>query len=149
MKPKISLPHLQRPAIRHIQLHEPELPKSAPNFFQIMKNPVFWDVCRLLATYLCRFLACGFFYPEDGGDTFLRNVGSHKIYTAPHPRRRHSSYSLLWNPQILLFQINFNGIFLSTLKSHRLSRPFRHSDYNFVCLPNLTYACYKPSTFHP
>jgi hypothetical protein len=22
---------------------------------------------------------------------FLRNVGSHKIYTAPHPRRRHSS----------------------------------------------------------
>jgi hypothetical protein len=36
-------------------------------------------------------LACGFFFPEDGGDTFLRNVGSHKIYTAPHPRRRHSS----------------------------------------------------------
>jgi hypothetical protein len=25
---------------------------------------------------------CGFFYPEDGGDTFLRNVGSDKIYTA-------------------------------------------------------------------
>jgi hypothetical protein len=23
------------------------------------------------------------FYPEDGGDTLLRNVGSHKIYTAP------------------------------------------------------------------
>jgi hypothetical protein len=36
------------------------------------------------------FLARGFFYPEDVGDTFLRNVGSHKIYTAPHPRRRHS-----------------------------------------------------------
>jgi hypothetical protein len=31
------------------------------------------------------FLARGFFYPEDGGDKFLRNVGSHKIYTAPHP----------------------------------------------------------------
>jgi hypothetical protein len=30
------------------------------------------------------------FYPEDGGDTFLRNVGSHKIYRAPHFRRRHS-----------------------------------------------------------
>jgi hypothetical protein len=28
---------------------------------------------------------CGVFYPEDGGDTFLRNVGSHKINTAPHP----------------------------------------------------------------
>jgi hypothetical protein len=38
------------------------------------------------------FFARGFFYPEDGGDTFLRNVGSiHKIYTAPHDRRRHSS----------------------------------------------------------
>jgi hypothetical protein len=37
------------------------------------------------------FLAPGFFYPEDGGDTFLRNVGSYKTYTAPHPRRRHSS----------------------------------------------------------
>jgi hypothetical protein len=35
----------------------------------------------------------GFFYPEDGGDTFLRNVGWRKIYTAPHPRRRHSSVS--------------------------------------------------------
>jgi hypothetical protein len=35
---------------------------------------------------------CGdFFYPEDGGDTFLRNVGSNKIYMVPHPRRRHSS----------------------------------------------------------
>jgi hypothetical protein len=38
------------------------------------------------------FLARGFFYIEDGGDTFLRNVGSiHKIYTAP----------LQWKPQIL------------------------------------------------
>jgi hypothetical protein len=37
------------------------------------------------------FLARGFFYSEDGGDTFLRNVGSHKIYTVPHPRRRNSS----------------------------------------------------------
>jgi hypothetical protein len=37
------------------------------------------------------FLARGLFYPEDGGDTFHRNVGSHKIYMAPHPRRRYSS----------------------------------------------------------
>jgi hypothetical protein len=28
--------------------------------------------------------------PEDGGGMFLRNVGSHKIYVAPHPRRQHS-----------------------------------------------------------
>jgi hypothetical protein len=38
------------------------------------------------------FFARGFFYPEDGGDTILRNVGSiDYIYTAPHPSRRHSS----------------------------------------------------------
>jgi hypothetical protein len=37
------------------------------------------------------FLARGFLYPEDGGDMLHRNVGSHKIYTAPRPRRRHSS----------------------------------------------------------
>jgi hypothetical protein len=48
-----------------------------------MKNAVFWDVTP------CR--SCVNFWVEDGGDTFLRNVGSHKIYTAPRPRRRHSS----------------------------------------------------------
>jgi hypothetical protein len=37
-----------------------------------------------------------FFYPEDGSDTFLRNVGSHKICMAPHPRRRHSSSFLFF-----------------------------------------------------
>jgi hypothetical protein len=37
------------------------------------------------------FLAHGFFFPEDGGGTFLQNVGSHKIYKALHPRRRYSS----------------------------------------------------------
>jgi hypothetical protein len=36
-------------------------------------------------------LARGFIYPEDGGDTFLRNVGLHKIYRAPLSRRQHSS----------------------------------------------------------
>jgi predicted RNA binding protein YcfA (HicA-like mRNA interferase family) len=37
------------------------------------------------------FLARGFIYPEDGEYAFLRIVGSHKIYTAPHPRKRRSS----------------------------------------------------------
>jgi hypothetical protein len=79
-----------------------------------MKNAVFWDVepcksCEMnrlfIGTYLLHLqgrkfserraiviLARGFFYLENGGDTFLRNVGSfHRLYTAPHPRRRHSS----------------------------------------------------------
>jgi hypothetical protein len=38
----------------------------------------------LLALASCSrwFLARGFFYPKDGGDTFLRNVGPYKIYAA-------------------------------------------------------------------
>jgi hypothetical protein len=80
-----------------------------------MKNVVFWDMapCRSyvnrcfggsslyswvfstgcsVCSHLLTLVHCpGFFYPEDGDDTFLRNVGSHKIYTVPHPRRRHSS----------------------------------------------------------
>jgi hypothetical protein len=43
-----------------------------------MRNAVFWDVAP------CRSSG---YYPEDGDNKFLRNVGSHKIYTAPHPRR--------------------------------------------------------------
>jgi hypothetical protein len=52
--------------------------------------PIFtW--CKSAATCLRWSLSRGFFCPEDGDDNFLRNVGSHKIYTATHPRRRHSS----------------------------------------------------------
>jgi hypothetical protein len=52
---------------------------------------IFFFVFCFTVTCSRWFLARGFFYNEDGGDTFLRNFGSHKIYTAPHPRRRHSS----------------------------------------------------------
>jgi hypothetical protein len=72
------------------------------------------------ATCSSWFLASGFFYPEDGGDTFLRNVGSHKIYTAPHPRRRHSSnlhtFEMLHNTRIDLqdwvttMQVHITGL---------------------------------------
>jgi hypothetical protein len=58
-----------------------------------MKNAVFWGLAPFCSYLLTRwFFARGFFYPEDGGDTILRNVGSiDHIYTAPHPRRRRSS----------------------------------------------------------
>jgi hypothetical protein len=74
-----------------------------------MKNAVFWDLAPCRSCELNRrfggtyrlHLQCrkipgsslqGFFYHEDGGDRFHRNVGSiHKLYMAPHPRRRHSS----------------------------------------------------------
>jgi hypothetical protein len=38
-----------------------------------------------------------------GGDAFLRDVGSHKIYTALHPRRRHSSLPPLRKLPMLQF----------------------------------------------
>jgi hypothetical protein len=59
--------------------------------------------CIVAVIYSRRFPARGFFYPEDGSDTFLRNVGSHKIYTAPHPRIRYFSY--LVNGFMLLYSL--------------------------------------------
>jgi hypothetical protein len=55
-----------------------------------MKNAVFWDVApcrcgrlnrRSAATCSRWFFARGYFYPEDGGDTILRNVSSSPSYT--------------------------------------------------------------------
>jgi hypothetical protein len=67
------------------------------------------SVSRCLQTAECSrwFLTRGFCNPEDGGDRFLRNIGSHKIYTAPYPRRRYYSQSPLWKPQILY---SFNAV---------------------------------------
>jgi hypothetical protein len=54
------------------------------------KNAVFWDVAlcsscvnqRLQPPAQRWLLTHRFFYPEDGGDIFLRNVASHKNYGA-------------------------------------------------------------------
>jgi hypothetical protein len=71
-----------------------------------LKYAVFWDVAPCRSCVTLRFGGTFRLHlqgknprarnqleqvAEDGGDTFLRNFGSHKIYTAPHPRRRHSS----------------------------------------------------------
>jgi hypothetical protein len=73
------------------------------------------QLCVQSAAFCSRwFLACGILYPEDGGGTFLRNLGSQKIYTTPHPRRRHihshrcenlKSYKIIL-PCILYFTIS-------------------------------------------
>jgi hypothetical protein len=61
-----------------------------------------------------RFLSRGCFYPEDVGNKFLRNVGSHKNYKAPHPRGRHSS------PSVYISSL----IYKPKLHNHRQSRTF-------------------------
>jgi hypothetical protein len=60
--------------------------------FLALYSWLFRLVAQSAATCSCWFLVPRFFYLEDGGDTFLRNVGSHKNYTLPHPRKRHSSF---------------------------------------------------------
>jgi hypothetical protein len=47
-----------------------------------------WDHKMEVEEY--RLLECGALYILCE-PTFLRNVGSHKVYKAPHLRRRHSS----------------------------------------------------------
>jgi hypothetical protein len=62
-----------------------------------------WTNRALLATCLHTCFLLGLYFdPEDGGDMFLRNVGSLSTdYTALYPRRYCSSEQLLWEPQIL------------------------------------------------
>jgi hypothetical protein len=79
-------------------------PLSLPSYSYIAG--CFRLVDQSVATCSRWFLTPGFFYPEGGGDTFLRNVGSHKIYTAPHPRRRHSSREILYFDCCRLLDIN-------------------------------------------
>jgi hypothetical protein len=49
-----------------------------------MDVATFWDIAPFAARW---FRAWPIFYPEDGSDTFLRNVDSHADYTELHPRR--------------------------------------------------------------
>jgi hypothetical protein len=57
----------------------------------IFRNLLFCSGKESAATCSRWFVARRYLYPEDGDSTFLRNLGLHKMYTAPHPRRRHSS----------------------------------------------------------
>jgi hypothetical protein len=61
---------------------------TLPNSFPpcSYKAGCFQLVAQSAATCSHWFLTCRFFYLEDGGDMFLQNIGSHKIYRAPQPR---------------------------------------------------------------
>jgi hypothetical protein len=83
----------------------------------VSKEPAWASGTRLQTTCSCWLLAVRYFYPEVGGDTFLRNVGSHKIYTASHSRKRHSSdQSSAYHPSYLS-KIHFSIIHPPTSRS--------------------------------
>jgi hypothetical protein len=61
-------------------------PMGTKSWGSSVQGPV-WETCVCLTTCSRWFLARLIFDPEDGGDTFLRNVGSYTDYTALCPRR--------------------------------------------------------------
>jgi hypothetical protein len=83
-----------------------------------MKTAVFWDVapCRSCvnrlsssaATCLHWFLARGFFYPEDGGDTFLRNVDSQILQF---------QVTLTTNYRVLTYSVNISYVVGRTIEA--------------------------------
>jgi hypothetical protein len=86
------------------------------------------------------FLACGFFCPEDGGDTFLRNV-----YTAPDPRKLHPSYSSLWQSQI--FHTNVSLPHCSCFTESEVKCIFQAETFSFfstekISVINLTFGLF-------
>jgi hypothetical protein len=72
-----------------------------------MKIAIFWDIAPCSPYMNRRFLLGWFNDPEDGGDTFLRNVGSYTYYTALYSRRwqslsdkyLHTAAFLNWAPR--------------------------------------------------
>jgi hypothetical protein len=71
--------------------HVDQSPSLPPSFYT---DGCFRLAAQSAATCSRWVIAGGFFYRDDGGDTFFRNVGSQKNYTTPRPRKRHSSNRL-------------------------------------------------------
>jgi hypothetical protein len=71
------------------------------NHFKWGCYAVFCDV--MLCGWHCSKLNNSCHHDEVGGDAFLWNVGSYKSHMSSHPRRRHSSWSPQWIPQISHF----------------------------------------------
>jgi hypothetical protein len=92
----IFIPH--RPSVYMICLVSYRLVYTDSTFYQIFLRSkfrfVFWDV-----------LPCH--RPDDGGSTYLWNVGRQLFYTAVHPRRQiWTSYSPPWELEISHFFVH-------------------------------------------
>jgi hypothetical protein len=115
---RVLVPWDSRPYV-YFTVSDSRLPFSSPPMTRRATVEVFDSAStRRLQTCPRWFLARGFFYPEDGGDTFLRNVGSHKNYTAPHPRKRHSSTSVLFPRKMPVSHPHLGQRFSNTATSY-------------------------------
>jgi hypothetical protein len=116
-----------------------------------MKMAIFWDIapCNLVKFYRRFRGACCLHHksdelwvmtcrPDDEGSKHLWNVG--KLlpdYTAQHPRRQPSSYSLPWEPQILLSHLHTSR--RECLKSHHISKNVSDRYYSGWCSKYVMY----------
>jgi hypothetical protein len=82
----------------------------------VMKFAIFWDIalCSLYMSwlgYLPSLVSCSLIFdPEDGGDTFLRNVGSYMDYTALYPRR--------WQISCIILLLMYFYMHLKEIQDH-------------------------------
>jgi hypothetical protein len=93
--------------------------KFPPNFIQSA------------ATCSRRFLARGFFYPEDGRRYVPPKRRFTKIYMAPHPRRRHSTFSYSTESQ-----------WVNVMEEFLPPRRFLHQEW--IRFGHLSPPCYSP-----
>jgi hypothetical protein len=110
------------------------------------------EVITRTARAMSWFFAREFSYPEDGGDTILRNVGSiDHIYTAPHPRRRHSSISRVVPRFVVRFKLATfsDDTFVFLVEDHALDVYYlRPAQFRFSLLevPKIKLTQHFPAT---
>jgi hypothetical protein len=97
---------------------------------------VFTDVSEQCITSIFRWLVprSRIFYPEDGGDTFLRNVGSQKIYTRHFPENGILQINQVYTSTRFFFKILFNIILPPKPGKSSLFVSFVISNQNFFVL---------------
>jgi hypothetical protein len=73
-----------------------------------MQETIFWDLalCILVRTDVSEERIASIFRAgEDGGDTFLRNVGFNQKYTVQNPRKRFTEIFLIF----LFLKVTFHN----------------------------------------
>jgi hypothetical protein len=72
-------------------------------------------------------LARGFFYPEDGGYTFLLNVGSHKIYSLQSPAHASSLLADFFTLKMKAIRSSETSVHTRSTRRHIPEKGILHS----------------------